>query len=240
MDTTEKLRIGFVSASGASSPHFAGFRALIPSDVEFDFEGLGLDRGSLYVAEERARAAIRSAQAVEARGCQGVVVSGAPAEVLNPDLQQRLETAVKVPVATAMTACAAALKSLDARCVLVLTPFDPETNGKISDILEARSIEAVMPRTTFGAVDEAMHLTSEAVYALAQASLEAAGGVDAVYFQGAVLDPLQIMDRLERDSGIPVVASNPAMLWYILSKLGRTYRIDGHGRLLREWPKPVA
>ena len=58
MAATNKVRIGFISASGATSPHFEGFRALIPDDVEFDFEGLGLDRESLYVAEVRGQATI--------------------------------------------------------------------------------------------------------------------------------------------------------------------------------------
>ena len=240
MAATNKVRIGFISASGATSPHFEGFRALIPGDVEFDFEGLGLDRGSMYVAEDRAQATIRSAQTVEQRGCQGIVVSGAPAEVLNPDLQQRLQAAVKVPAATAMTSSVAALKSFGARRVLLMTPFDTATNQKIRAHLEARSIVAVSPSTAFGAIDEAMRLTPEEVHAFAQASFETAGAVDAVYFQGAVLDPLEIMDRLESEFACPVVASNPAMLWFILNKVGRTYHIDGCGRLLREWPTPVA
>ena len=240
MAATNKVRIGFISASGATSPHFEGFRALIPGDVEFDFEGLGLDRGSMYVAEDRAQATIRSVQTVEKRGCQGIVVSGAPAEVLNPDLQQKLQAAVKVPVATAMTSSVAALKSFGARRVLLMTPFDTATNQKIRAHLEARSIVAVSPSTAFGVIDEAMRLTPEEVHAFAQASFETAGAVDAVYFQGAVLDPLEIMDRLESEFACPVVASNPAMLWFILNRVGRTYHIEGCGRLLREWPTPVA
>jgi maleate cis-trans isomerase len=240
MAATTKVRIGFISASGATSPHFEGFRALIPPDVEFDFEGLGLDPGSRYVAEDRTRATISAAQRVEKRGCQGIVVSGAPAEVMNPDLQQQLQTAVNAPVATAMTSCVAALKSFGARRVLLMTPFDAVTNEKIRAHLEARSIEGVSPSTAFGEIDEAMRLRPDEVHAFARASFEAAGPVEAVYFQGAVLDPLEIMDRLETEFACPVVASNPAMLWFILSKLGRSYRIDGCGRLLREWPTPVA
>jgi hypothetical protein len=33
-----------------------------------------------------------------------------------------------------------------------------------------------------------------------------------------------------------VIASNPAMLWYVLSQLGLAYPISGYGRLMREWP----
>jgi maleate cis-trans isomerase len=48
------------------------------------------------------------------------------------------------------------------------------------------------------------------------------------------------MERMEQDFGCPVVASNPAMLWFILSQLGHTHHIEGHGRLLREWPTAPA
>jgi len=192
MAATNKVRLGFISAGGGSGPHFEGFLKRVPPEVEFDFEGLGLNRDSQYVADARLRATLRAVQAVEQRGCQGIVVSGAPVEVLNPDLQQRLEAAVEVPVATAMTSSVAALKSFGARRVLLMTPFDAATNQKIRAHLEARSIEGVSPETAFGAVDEAMRLTPEEVHTFARMSFDAAGAVDAVYFQGAVLDPLEI------------------------------------------------
>jgi maleate cis-trans isomerase len=52
-----------------------------------------------------------------------------------------------------------------------------------------------------------------------------------------VLDPIRVLEKLETDLGITVVASNPAMLWYVLSRLEFSYPISGYGRLLREWPK---
>jgi maleate cis-trans isomerase len=41
---------------------------------------------------------------------------------------------------------------------------------------------------------------------------------------------------MEAELKLPIVASNPAMLWVILSKLGLRYHIQGHGKLLSEWP----
>ena len=49
--------------------------------------------------------------------------------------------------------------------------------------------------------------------------------VDAIYFQGALLDPIPILEKLEHELKLPIVASNPAMLWLILSKLGLQYNI---------------
>jgi len=42
---------------------------------------------------------------------------------------------------------------------------------------------------------------------------------------------------MEAELSLPIIASNPAMLWVILSKLGQRYRITGYGKLLSEWPE---
>jgi len=44
------------------------------------------------------------------------------------------------------------------------------------------------------------------------------------------------LDKIESELKATVIASNPAMLWYVLSKLGLKYPVNGYGRLLREWP----
>ena len=66
--------------------------------------------------------------------------------------------------------------------------------------------------------------------------MKEAGDVDAIYFQGAVLDPLRVLDKIESDLKTTAIASNPAMLWNILSQLDRRAAISGYGRLLAEWP----
>jgi maleate cis-trans isomerase len=75
------------------------------------------------------------------------------------------------------------------------------------------------------------------VFALTRHSLNPADPVDAIYFQGAVLDPIKVLEKIETELGLTVIASNPAMLWYVLSRLGLAYPISGYGRLLREWPQ---
>jgi maleate cis-trans isomerase len=75
------------------------------------------------------------------------------------------------------------------------------------------------------------------VFALTRQSLNPADPVDAIYFQGAVLDPIKVLEKIETELGLTVIASNPAMLWYVLSRLGLAYPISGYGRLLREWPQ---
>jgi maleate cis-trans isomerase len=51
-----------------------------------------------------------------------------------------------------------------------------------------------------------------------------------------VLDPLPVLQQIEDDLKITAIASNPAMLWDILSQLGHRAPLPGYGKLLAEWP----
>ena len=62
---------------------------------------------------------------------------------------------------------------------------------------------------------------------------------DAIYFQGATMDPLPILQRLEDALALPVITSNTSMVWNLLSRLGLKYTVEGYGRLLAQWPALV-
>ena len=228
----EKTTIRIAMFSDSSRPHHRNFQALLPSDVVLEYLGNVVSEG-----ETTSAPTVAAARAAEEAGFRGLIVSGAPREVASPTLFEDLRAAVRVPVTTALNAGAAALLAFGAKRALVLTPFDEPVRMGIRDNLARHQIEATVPPAVAGGPPEASGLPAEEVYRLAMDAWEANGGCDAFYFQGAVLDPLPVVDRFERDIGKPVVASNPAMLWYILSQLGRTYHIEGYGRLLREWPR---
>jgi len=93
-----------------------------------------------------------------------------------------------------------------------------------------------LPEELLSHYTDALKMSPDEVYKLTEKALSEAGNVDAIYFQGAVLDPLKKLERMEKDFRSLIIASNPAMLWSILSQLGLSYRIRGYGRLLQEWP----
>lgn len=237
MTVPARVKIGFVTPISSSSPHFEPFRALLPPEVEMEFDGLGIVRGSLESLRGVGDLVVEtSARLAREHAWQGVIVSGAPVEVFNPGLLAQLKDAVDVPVTTALESCVEAIKSLSANRVLLMTPFVESLNELIRDYLAACGVDAVSPADTFDDYRDAVGVRPEDVRALTAKAFEANPEVDAIYFQGAVLDPLAVLDRLERDLTRPVVASNPAMLWFMLSKVGFSCSIPGYGRLLRDWP----
>ena len=50
------------------------------------------------------------------------------------------------------------------------------------------------------------------------------------------MDPLPIIQRLEDALAVPVITSNTAMIWNLLSKLELNFSVKGYGKLLAEWP----
>jgi hypothetical protein len=231
-----KARIGFVSGGAGSMPHYNSFLPIIPKQIEMDFQGLELYGKSLYeIADKKAIILRRIKDFIAERKWDGVILTAAPTEVLNPGLYDDLQASVSVPFTTALHACVFALGAYAAPRVLLLTPFDSRLNNLIVEHLKKAGVMAISPHS-FDELAVPKRMTPDEVFDLARKNLSAAGKVDAIYFQGAVLDPIKCLERIEKDLGKTVIASNLAMFWYVCSKLGMKYPLDGYGRLLREWP----
>ena len=202
--------------------------------------GLELYSESLYqIADKKQTIVDRLQELIAQRHWDGVILTAAPTEVLNPALFEALKAKLAVPFTTALYACVTALRVFDAKRVLLLTPFDERLNQLIREHLNQRGVDAVAPHP-FEDLAVPKRMDPDEVFELTKKSLSATDPVDAIYFQGAVLDPIKVLEKIERELGMMVIASNPAMLWYVLSKLGLSYPMSGYGRLMREWPAIIA
>jgi maleate cis-trans isomerase len=231
-----KARIGFVSGGAGSMPHYNSFLPIVPKEIELDFQGLELYGKSLYeIADKKDLIVQRVSEFVADRNWQGVIVTAAPTEVLNPGLYDALGEALAVPFTTALHACVTALGAYSARTVLLLTPFDARLNQLIVHHLAKAGVTALAPQS-FAELAVPKRMPPDEVFELTKKNLAAVGNVDAIYFQGAVLDPIKVLDKIEAELKVTVIASNPAMLWYVASELGMKFPMRGYGRLLSDWP----
>ena len=231
-------KIGFIGSSSPASPHHESFKAFIPKDVDFTFVQEAGEKASLYDARGKVDALIGQVRELVAEhGWHGVIISGAPKEALNPGMWERVSAELRIPISLALRSSAAALKAFSAKRVLLMTPVDDQLKKLYRDYLVGFGIESFYPPQTLRAHTDAQKLTSADVEAMTRGALAQYPDVDAIYFQGALLDPIPILESLEAELKIPIVASNPAMLWLILSKLGLQYQITGYGKLLASWPK---
>jgi maleate cis-trans isomerase len=234
-----EICIGLLSPEGTNSNHFRNFENLLPPEIRLSIEGLELARSSRYELAGKSDVIVgRARQFAQKLPLQGLIVTGAPVAILNPGIETQVSEALGIPVVTAVSSCIAALKALGAKRLVVMTPFDVPMNEKLTNEVERASLKVLscppFKDPWFGASSK---VGPEEVMANTVKAFSVAGGADGIYFQGARLDPLPIIGKLEEQLGVPVVASNPAMLWHILSRLGVKCSISGYGKLLQSWPK---
>ena len=236
MDTGKQIHIGLLSSYSANRPHFDVLQELVPQDVALTIEGLDLRRD--LPREGRADEVLRrAAEMVRRTNVQGLIVPGAPLVIANPEVETRLAGELKIPVSTAIHATTAALRSIGAQRLILMTPFDDNTNSRLENLLKSRGF-AVLRCPSLGylrAISEAP-IASEEIFRIVETTVNQTQGADTIYFQGAPFDPLPVIQRIETRLGLPVVASSPAMLWHLLSLLGRKYSISRYGKLLALWP----
>jgi len=59
---------------------------------------------------------------------------------------------------------------------------------------------------------------------------------DGIYMLGSAWKTIDIIDQLEKTTGLPVVHAGPARCWETQLRLGLRYPLPGYGRLLAEMP----
>jgi len=210
----------------------------LPPGVSLIHEGLGL-LGDAYqdLAGKADQVIAKASDFVKRNEVEGLILTGGFIGLFNPGIDGKVSEAIHLPVATAVSSAVAALKVFSAKSVLLMTPFDAKSDGVIKDHLSGLGFTVFLgPAFEGRKAGSGVDLSADQLFDLAVKTYQSYPPADAIYFQGALLDPIPILEKLETELKLPIVASNPAMLWLILSKLGLGYNITGYGKLLALWP----
>jgi Maleate cis-trans isomerase len=238
MPTSRTITLGLLSPATPNKPHFKHVDALLPPGVSLIHEGLGLLGEAYQDLAGKTDVVIAKAKDFVARNkVDGLVLTGGFIGLFNPGIDVKTSEAIQLPVATAVSSAVAALNIYQAKSVLLMTPFDAKSDAVIKDHLDGLGFDVRLgPAFEGRKAGSGVDLTPEELFDLVVKTYRSYPPADAIYFQGATMDPLPIIQRLENELKLPVIASNPAMFWSVLSKLGVTDSVDGYGRLLSEWP----
>ena len=236
MDAAKKAHIGLLTSRSGDRPHFDDLRGLVPAEVGLTIESVGV--GPEATVDARTEAVLRRATEIARdHPIEGLIITGAPLTVLNPDIEKKLAEAITIPVTTPVRAATAALHAINAQRLIFMTPFDDEINSRIQDRLKRSGLPVLScPSLEYLGARTGTHVAADKIFGIMEKIVHETPGADAIYFQGAPFNPLPIIDRIESELKLPVIASNPAMLWHILSRLGHKFSIQGYGRLLASWP----
>jgi maleate cis-trans isomerase len=131
------------------------------------------------------------------------------------------------------------MKAMGVTRIALCSPYAAR-NAKLEEFLVAEGFEVVGSVGMSEDLTKIHRLPGETAYRLGRAAVREAPGAEALYMAGGRLRVLDIIQELEDDIGIPVIASTPAVVWEMTSHFGAVEPLDGYGRLLREYPAHMA
>ena len=144
-------------------------------------------------------------------------------------LVERLERSSGIPFITAFGSVIRALAHLGASRVALATPYSEEATLKSKAHLEAHGLSVVAS----GQLEDVKNIydeTPERAYALARrVDVREA---QAVFISGVGMPSIDVLERLERELGKPVLSSASAMMWNALRVAQVAAPITGYGALL--------
>jgi maleate isomerase len=156
-------------------------------------------------------------------------------------LVSRVAGRLDLPVVATCAAAVLALEALDVeRVALVGAPwFDPEWNELGAEYFRSRGFDVVFSQSAALPRDPDRIAPAAVCEWITE---HVADDADGVFIGGNGFRVVEAIEPLEEAIGRPVVASNQALLWDLLSRLGERSEINGYGRLFahttRREPRP--
>jgi maleate cis-trans isomerase len=132
-----------------------------------------------------------------------------------------------------------ALKTLGVRKLVGASYFPAKMNGVFTRYFSEAGFNVLAMEGIAVAFADVPKLPAAQVYEHITGMLEKHRDVEGIYLLGSAWKVLEIIDPLEKASGLPVVHPGPARNWEMLMRLGFRQGVAGYGRLLAEMPQPV-
>jgi maleate isomerase len=149
------------------------------------------------------------------------------------ELIKRIQDAAGRPATTAATAFVDALTRLGANKIAIGAPWSKTMDQPMVDFMQASGFEVVHSEVVgFVASIELGRVGAEKAYQLGRRTDRP--DADAIVMPGGNWPAMQVVERLERELGKPVLANNAVSLWAGLRLLKRGDGVAGYGRLLRD------
>ena len=231
----ERKRIGLIlpSANNVLEPDFY---QLAPPNVTIhtarmwitDAEPSSLERMNQEV-ENCARYLATAHVDVMAYGCTSGSFLGGPGH--DQRLLQRISEAGGVPAVATSAAAVEALRMLGLKRLSVASPYIDELNEKLNVFFIGSAFEILnVVGQQLGEVLDIGEQTPETIYGFSTKAFRPEA--DGMFLSCTDWRALEIVDRLEKNLGKPVVTANQATIWAAFRALGITEPIKGYGRLM--------
>ena len=236
----ERARIGYTSPPLTTEIFPYEFYQMAPAGVTLVVTTLAIVVRSKGEVDQSYDISMRAAREMAAAGVDIVVLGGVPINLSrgSANAQQMvadLEVELKVKVSTSASAQASAAKALGCKKVIVAHPYELSETERIASYALHFGCQ-VLGATGWGsAFNQIGRIPCHAALDMGRKLKRAHPEADSLLLPSPHWPTAGAIEQLERELGLNVMTAQQAIVWHALRRCGVNDRIDGFGRLFREF-----
>jgi maleate isomerase len=229
-----RLRLGMVVPSVNSNAE-SHIGAMLPDDVTLHTTRLKMEEKDANAMLGFVDRIEEAASLLQDAGCQHILVNCTAVTTADPTIgsriAERIRKATGLPSTTTGDGVIAALRTLRARTVVMLTPYKRAVNEREAKYLEHFGFKVLdWEGLELTGAHEFDDVTPEQWHDLVRAHRNDAA--DVYFLSCAQTRVVEVIGSIERELGRPVLTSNQAATWYALRQRGIDDKVSGFGTLM--------
>jgi maleate isomerase len=235
-----RARIGYTSPPLTTEVFPYEFYKIVPDGVTLVVTSLAIVVRSKDEVDQSYDISMRAAREMAAAGCDIVVLGGVPINLSrgtkNADqMILDLEAELGVKVSSSAASQAKAAKALGCKKVVVAQPYAHSDTDRIAGYSEHFGCE-LLGATGWGSpFNQIGRIPQNAAIEMGRRLMKEHPDADTILLPSPHWPTAGAIDPLEKEFGVNVMTAHQAIVWDALRRCGVDDKIEGFGRLFREF-----
>jgi maleate isomerase len=235
-----RARIGYTSPPLTTEVFPYEFYKMAPAGVTLVITTLAIVVRSKQEVDQSYDTSMKAAREMAAAGVDIIVLGGVPINLSRgaanaQQMIQDLEAQLKVKVSTSASAQARAAKALNCKKVVVAQPYAHSDTDRIASYALHFGCE-VLGATGWGsAFNQIGRIPQHAAVELGRKLMHEHPDADTILLPSPHWPTAGAIEPLEREFGVNVMSAQQAIVWDALRRCGVNDKIQGYGRLFRDF-----
>jgi maleate isomerase len=235
-----RARIGYTSPPLTTEIFPYEFYKIVPDGVTLILTTLAIVERSKSEVDQSYDISMKAAREMAAAGADIVVLGGVPINVSRGYRNAQatladLEAELGVKVSSSQSAQDRAVKALGCRKVVVAHPYEASENARLGGYAEHFDCEVLGVAAWGSAFNQIGRIPRTAALELGRDLVRRHPQADSIIFPSPHWPVVGFIEPLERELGVTVMTALQAIVWHALRRVGIDDRIEGYGRLFREF-----
>jgi len=235
-----RARIGYTSPPFTTEVFPYEFYKLAPEGVSLVITSLAIVVRSKEEIDRSYEISMRAVHEMAAAGCDLVVLGGVPINLSRgaknaEEVVRDLEDELGVKVSTSASAQARAAHALGVRKCVVAQPYAAADTQRIASYSSHYGAEVLGAKAWGSPFNQIGRIPRDAALTLGRDLMREHPDADTIMFPSPHWPTIEALEALEQEFHVNALSALQAIVWDGLRRCGIEDRIEGYGRLLREF-----